>query len=195
MRYNQLIERAINLFDPQEKEKYADEVWNILQSSYAKLGGFKSAANVEELIQKTHLWKLIKRDGHITAVGIYRDMMGRKSIASGTNGSDQGKRDYLMIKSEDLRFHRAWAEVSGPAEKMLARSGAKPIPNTFAGVLTGKDITELNPDGFHYTRRISGEPYEKVIYGFVALTSNDQTRLIAAGIDLHGLPDNIKLNQ
>lgn len=195
MRYNQLIERAINLFDPQDKEKYGDEVWNILQTSYAKLGGFKSAANVEELIQKTHLWKLIKRDGHITAVGIYRDMMGRKSIASGTNGTEQGKRDYLMIKTDDSKFNRAWAEVSGPAEKLLARVGAKPIPNVFAGALTGKDITELNPDGFHYTRRISGDPYEKVIYGFVALSSEDQTRLIAAGINLHNLPANIKLNQ
>jgi hypothetical protein len=193
MRYQQLIERVINLFDPEEKEKYSDEVWNILQSSYAKIGGFKSAANIEELTQKTNLWKLIKRDGVITAVGIYKDSLGRKSIASGTNGSDQGKRDYLMIKNEDMKFKRAWAEVSGPAEKMLIRGGAKPIPNTLAGALTGKDITELNPDGFHYTRRIAGEQHEKAIYGFVALTPEVQQKLVDAGIDLHSLPDNIKM--
>ena len=193
MRYQQLIERVINLFTPEQKAQYADEVWDILQKSYEKVGGFKSAADVDELINQTYLWKLVRRDGRITSVNIYSDKHGRKSIASGTNGSTQGKLDYMKTKDEDLKLGRCWAEVSGPVERMLKKAGATPISNQFAGVLTNKDIVELSPDGYHYTRHIAGELHEKVIYGFVKLSQEAQQTLTNLGVNLQELPPEIQL--
>lgn len=189
-----LIERVVNILDAPTKQKYVDQVWAMLQSSYVKAGGFKSAASPEELIAKTGLWKLITRDGVITALGLYKDQNGRKGIASGTDGSRQGLRDYTMIKTEDTYMNRAWGEVSGAAERAMQKAGAKPIPANLAPLLTRKEILDYNPDGYHYTRLISGHPHEKIMYGTVELTPQQARQLASAGIDIHSLPANIKIS-
>lgn len=190
-----IIERVVNAFDEQEKLKYADQVWDVLQKSYAKLpGGFGTASSLEELIEKSGLWKIIVRSGHVTAVNVYRDQNGRKSIASGTDGSIQGKLDYRMIKSADIKFNRAWGEVSDRAEALMAKLGAKPIPAKLAPILTGKKILSYNPDGVHYTRMIAGEPHEKIMYGVVNITPDLEAQIKANGIELHQLPSNITKN-
>ena len=191
MRANEfLIERVVNAFTAQDKHPYADEVWAILQKSYAAVpGGFGTADSVEELINKSALWKIVRRAGKITAIGIYKDQHGRKSIAAGTDGTAQGKRDYMMIKTADISHGRAWAEVSGAPEAILKRSGALPLPNKFAGILTGKQILELNPDGIHYTREIGGAAHEKAIYGTVDLSPELVAQLTAAGVALHEFPN------
>lgn len=194
MRYTELLEHYVNAFDQDAKSKYADQVWEIMQKSYASQGGFHSAEDVQDLIQKTGMWKLCVRNGHVYCAMLYKDQNGRKSIASGTDGSSLGKRDYFKMKEEDIKFQRAWAEVSGPVEKIMKRSGAEPIPNKFASVLTGKEISELNPDGYHYTREISGHQHEKIIYGFAKLDDEAAVKLRMQGIDLKDLPDNVKVS-
>jgi hypothetical protein len=74
----------------------------------------------------------------------------------------------------------------------MKKMGAKPLSNKFAAALTGKEILELNPDGFHYTRLIQGEPHEKIIYGTINLTPELSKTLAAQGIELHTLPDNFQ---
>lgn len=188
MKITQITEHFVNLNTPAEKEPYKDQVWDILQTSYAKVGGFKSAVSVDELVNTPGLWKLSRRNGKIVAVNLYRDAHGRKSIASGTDGSIEGKQDYFAIKNDDNTFKRAWAEVSGPVERMLANSGVMQIPNKFASVLTGKEILDLDPDGVHYTRLIQGEPHKKIMFGFVKMTPELKQKLDTAGIALHDLP-------
>jgi hypothetical protein len=95
-----------------------------------------------------------------------------------------------MIRGEDIKMRRSWAEVSGAPEAIMKRAGAKPLPNKYAAPLTGKEILEYNPDGIHYTRLIAGEPHEKVIYGYVNVTPDTEAKLQAAGISLQELPDN-----
>ena len=97
-----LLERILNITDATTKQQYADVVWDVLQQSYKNAGGFKSAASVDELISKSGLWKLVTRQGKVTAVFIHRDQLGRKSIASGTNGTKQGLADYKMVRQEDV---------------------------------------------------------------------------------------------
>jgi hypothetical protein len=190
-----LIERVVNLANDESKEKYSAEVWDILTNSYKSIGGFKSARTPEDLIAKSGLWKLITRDGKVTAAFIYRDQFGRKAIAMGTDGTPQGKRDFAMIKDEDVKRERAWSEVSGAMEHIMKKAGAKPIPNKFATALSGKDIISYNPDGFHYTRDIQGHPHEKIIYGVVHLGPEEIQRFEAHGIDLHALPANIRITK
>ena len=187
-----LLERIVNLYDDSDKREYAQAVWDLLQQSYQFIGGFKSAVGIDELIEKTGLWKLVIRDGEITAVGLYRDQYGRKSIASGTNGSYQGKKDFRMIKKDDIKLKRAWAEVSGPVEIIMRKAGAKPIPSKLATLLTNHEILSYDNDGFHYTRLIGGKPVVKIMYGFVNLTKHDIIKFEHEGIDVQHLPDNLK---
>jgi len=192
-----LAERVINLWTPEQKAEYADIVWDMFNKSYQKVGGFKSAAAVEELIDTPGLWKLVQRGDKITALGIYKlvaKTKNLKGIASATEteldpekniyvATRQGKKDLMMVKHEDITFSRAWVEISGPAEKLMLRMGAKPVPNKFAEFLTGKKVLDLNPDGFHYTRLIQGEPHEKLILGFVNLSPEGITQLRSMGLD------------
>jgi hypothetical protein len=176
-----LIETYINAIRPADKQKYAEQVWDILQASYASLpGGFATAATVDELIEKSWLWKLVKRDGKIVAVQIYKDQYGRKSIAGGTDGSPTGKAELNKIVMDDIKLNRSWAEVSGAPEHIITKLGGQPLPNTLAAMLTGKEILELNPDGYHYTRLIAGKPYEKIIFGTVNLPSGVMSKIEAS---------------
>ena len=189
-----LTERVVNAFDAAQKAKYADKVWDMLQTAYKDIGGFGSAASVEELLNTPGLWKLVVRDGEVTAVNIYRDAQGRKSIASATNQSLQGIKDYKMIKGADVKYRRAWAEVSRTPAAILKKFGATPIPSKYAQLLTGKHIMDYNPDGVHYTRLIAGEPHEKIMYGVVKMSPDMVEKFKAAGIDIHSLPDNFDID-
>lgn len=175
------------MFTPAEKEKWAGEVWDILNKSYAEIGGFQSASSVGELIADSHLWKLVTRDGKITAVTINKDRFGRKLIAIGTDGTAQGKKDFQLIGSEDVRLGRSWAELSGKAESAMKKLGAKPIPSRFAELLTGKKVLSYSDDGFHYTRFIAGVPKEKIIYGVIEVTPELKAAMQEQGIALHDL--------
>jgi hypothetical protein len=200
-----LTERILNLWSPEQKAKYADVVWDTLNRSYQKVGGFKSAANIEELIDTPGLWKLVQRGDTITALGIYKPVEktnNMKSIAAATEteldpekniyvATTQGKKDLMMIKSEDIRLNRSWVEVSGPAEKLMLKMGAKPVPNKFAEFLTGKKVLDLNSDGFHYTRLIQGEPHEKLIAGFINLSPEGEAQLRSMGLDPKEIPGNM----
>ncbi len=190
-----LTEHFVNLITPAEKAPFKDQVWDILQTAYAGIGGFKGAENAEELASTPGLWKLSRRNGKIVTVAVYKDVHGRKSIASGTDGSIEGRRDFHNIKNADLNMKRMWVEASGAIEHILKKSNAKTIPNRFAGILTGKEILNLNPDGVHYTRLIAGHPYEKIIFGTVDASPELQQLLIKHGFPLHELPDNIRLVQ
>jgi hypothetical protein len=183
MRYHQLVERFVNLLDTGSKRKYADQVWSMLQTTYAKMGGYKGAASAEELVTQPGIWKLVRRGDRITALVLYRDQQGRKSVASATDRTPQGLQDLMMIKSEDLRQQRAWGEVSGRMEQIMLDLGGQPLSNKLAATLTQKKIISLNPDGVHYTRLISGEPHEKIIIGFPKIDS-DIARELAA---VHGV--------
>ncbi len=181
MRFKEfLIETYINVIRPKDKQKYASQVWDILQNSYASLpGGFATAATIDELIEKSWMWKLVKKDDKIVAVQIYKDQYGRKGIAGGTDGSSTGKAELNKIVISDIKLNRSWAEVSGAPEHIMTKFGASPIPNILAAKLTGKEILSLNDDGFHYTRLIAGKPYEKIIFGTVNLPDDITDNIIS----------------
>jgi hypothetical protein len=170
---NLLLERFVNLHTPEQMNKYIDVIWDILEKSYAPIGGFKSAKNKEDLIDKSGLMKLVTKDGRVVAVKIYKSELGRKSIAGGTDGSDEGKKWFMKICEEDIKLNRAWGEVSGKMEHIMLKRGAVPIPSSMAGRILGKPILSYDPDGYHYTREIMGEPHTKVMVG-------DINKLLAA---------------
>lgn len=91
-----LTEKFINLIgekDIEKKREYADRVWDILQRSYAKIGGIKGSGfkSKEDMIKNIPFWKIMKSNGKVIAVKLYKDKNGRKSVAGGTDGSKEAK--------------------------------------------------------------------------------------------------------
>ena len=174
-----LLEHYITLFNDNDddyvkKEQYLDEVWVILQKSYKNIGGIASMSSPDDLLSDKLIWKLVIRGGKVIACNIYKGSgNSRKLVAGGTDGSPEGKEDfYKMCREEVKRLERnSWGEVSGAMEGVfLFKLGATPIPADVArNVLKdrGKDILSVSNDGFHYTRKIGGKSYEKIMFGNV----------------------------
>lgn len=114
---------SVGLNDSHEKYRkmYRDQIIEIISKSYESIGGYESKPSgssserkaISDNIDKC-LIKIVVRDGKVTAVNLYKDdAYGRKSVAAATNGTEQGKKDFKMIKSEDIKQERAYGEVSG----------------------------------------------------------------------------------
>lgn len=117
MRAEQLNERFLNAIKGQDKseairEKYKDEVFQILQRTYAKIGGIKGNGfgSPDDMVVKIPFWKVATRNGEAKAVAMYKDKNGRKLVASGTDGSPEGIKLAMEIMRNDLQ--RAYGEKS-----------------------------------------------------------------------------------
>jgi hypothetical protein len=160
-----LSERFLNLFKREEIEPYIDVIWDMMERTYEPIGGFKSARSKEDLLNKTFFAKLVRRNNKIVAAALYKDKYGRKAIAKGSDGSSEGIAAVKEIYRDDVKFDRSWGEFFGKPESLLLQYGGVPIPNSLAGEILGKPILKLNPNGYHYTRMIDGEPHEKILIG------------------------------
>jgi hypothetical protein len=169
---------SIGLKDDHEihREVHRKEIHDMIQKAYSHpdIGGYggQKTGSKEESDSIHHdithsIIKAHKRDGKISAVNLYKKSHGRKSIASATDGTDQGKKDWMKTKLEDHEQKRAWGEVSGKAEHLQKKLGVPVIPANKVGKLLGKDV-ETHQDGEHYDRKIGGHKHTKVAMGHVA---------------------------
>lgn len=188
-----LVERFANLFivDRNDREKYVDQVWDILQKSYEKIGGIKGNGfgSKEDMIEKIPFWKLGMDKGTVRAVGMYKDKGGRKSVAVGTDGSPRGKELAADMMKNDLK--RSYGEKSkaalGLVMKLYPFDVIEPFLQTPAQVikLGVKNIipvskiskSDLPKDGqktlekfpeladYAYIREIGGEKIFKIMLG------------------------------
>lgn len=122
-RPNPLTEGFANLLPQHEAEKrqHADEVWDMLQKSYAKVGGIQGNgfASKEDMIKSIPFWKVGKSMGKVKSVSLYKDKHGRKRVAVATDGSDEGKRRLGEMVAKD--YDRSYGEMSGPALRFTKR--------------------------------------------------------------------------
>lgn len=122
---NRLLERFINLIgDHKDKAKHADEVMDVLQKSYAKIGGIHGSGftSKEDMIRNIPFWKIKKHDNKIVSVAMYKDKSGRKGVAYGTDGSEHGKVGLGDIMKNDMKQKRSYSELSGAALSFLKRN-------------------------------------------------------------------------
>lgn len=173
-----LFEHYVTLFDSDsdmtKKEEYLDQVWSILQDAYAAIGGIANIDEKEELLDEDFIWKLVTKNKKVLAVQLYkRKGGGRKIFVGGCLPTEDGKKAFYNLASEDVkRLERdAWAEVSGSMEGVyLFKLHATPIPAEKAAKILGdmgKKIISISNDGFHYTRKIGGKSFEKIMFGNV----------------------------
>ena len=153
------------------REKHRQEIHDMIRNAYASIDGYAgqpsgSAAEsnaIHDDISKS-LIKATVRNGKVTAVNLYKPQHGRKSIASATDGTQQGKQDFMRTKIEDHELKRAWGEISGKMTHIHAKIGTPDIPASRAKELLNKDVT-AHPDGVHYDRAIGGHMHTKKMVG------------------------------
>lgn len=175
----------------EDREKWVDQVWEILQKSYAPIGGIKGSgfSSKQGMIDNIPFWKIYTKNGRVVAASFFKDKNGRKSVAIATDGSDLGKKIVGEMFKSALKV--SYGEKSGPAlatlmknvewdvlrkflisPKQMARlSRDEIIPLNEFGVknLSDKDrktydrFPQLRP--FFYVREIGGSMHLKVSIG------------------------------
>jgi hypothetical protein len=97
----------------ENKKKWADRVWGMLQRAYEDIGGIKGSGflNKEDMIDNIPFWKIFHRGEHLIAVVMYKDARGRKLVATGTDRSQQSKKILSNIFKEALKV--SYGEYSG----------------------------------------------------------------------------------
>lgn len=196
-----ISERFINAVGNDEtaldvKLKYRDQVWDLLQTSYANIGGIKGSGfgSKEEMVVKLPMWKIIAKDGKVHAVVLYKDKGGRKSVAMGSDGSDYAKKNIANFLQTD--FKRSFGEKSKGALGSLLKAVPWNVLEPFvlkpkeAEKALGKptvpvkgiDFKELpadaqitlkkNPEliNYAYLRDLNGKPTFKVLIGTTGKT-------------------------
>lgn len=188
-----LTERYKNAIGPDDplKQQYAIHVWELLQRSYAKIGGIKGSGfeSPEDMIRKIPFWKMAVNNGTVEAVILYKDKGGRKSVAVGSTGSDYARRKLTDMIKNDIQ--RAFGEKSkgalGFALKMFPPDIIEPYMLNPAQVqqITGEPVTPLAmldrsewPEDARLT--IAKFPYVKK-YGYVREIGGAPTFKVAIG--------------
>jgi len=152
------------------REKHRKEIFDILKSSYSKIGGYSGLGHKPEDEHKAihadisnSMIKAVRRNGKIVAVSLYRDQHGRKTLALGTDGSAEGKDAIMKIMDEDNKQKRSWGEVSGAVEHLQTKIGVPRIPSELAGILIRKPHRVVGPHSIE--RTIGGTKHTKTLMG------------------------------
>lgn len=140
-------ERYVNAvgFDPETqkvKQRYLDQVWDILQQSYAPIGGIKGKGfeSPEDMLNLP-MWKMGIRDGRVRAVIMYKDKNGRKSVAVGTDGSEEGQWFVNDIFKNELS--RSYGEKSKAALGKMMKTYPFDVLEPF--LVSPDRVAEMNP--------------------------------------------------
>ena len=163
--------------DNELRNKHSDEIHQMLHKAYSQLPdgyrGLGSGTKEEhdsiqsDIHNPEHIIKMHRRGDKITHVSLYKKTKyGRKLFATASDGSLQGKKDYVQNSKEDNRMkdRHSYAEVSGKPEAIARKMGTPVVPNHKAKEILGKEV-ELHPDGEYYTRSLGGTPHKKVMIG------------------------------
>lgn len=185
-------ERFVNALpkDDEIKAKHADKAWELLQKSYAPIGGIKGKGfNSKDDMMKIPFWKMIVQNGELKGIVFYKDKGGRKSVAVGTDGSDYAKAKVADIMKNDVK--RSYGEKSkaalGTMMKQLPWDVLQQFtktPEEAAKILKKDDVVgvrkykgEMPKDAeqtlqkypelkdYAYIRDIGGVPTFKVMFG------------------------------
>lgn len=164
-----ITEHFLTLTKKEDMKKYGEEVWDILQKSYAYIGGIAGINSIDDLIEDTDLWKLVRRDNKITAIKAYKlKNGGRKSNCGGTDGTIQGKKDIMKIYQEDglMKDRHQYGEYSGKAVSTVLRTGGIPVPAAIAQSILEPKKIEICQDGWFYIRKLGdGKSHHKLMVG------------------------------
>lgn len=144
-----ILESYKNLFTAADKQKYADEAYAQVISSYKAVGGIHGSgfSSAEDFVKNIPFWKLAIKDGKIIAGAYYKDKGGRKRIAVSCDGTKEGKAALAKTMIDDLTRERSYGEVSGPSLSFLIKT-------------IGYDQVKKYAIPFESVPKVLGEPIE-----------------------------------
>lgn len=184
--YRQMNEVFHNFLpsDTQKKTTHSQEIFDMLQKSYSGQGGLKGSgfSSPEDMVKSIPMWKVAKHDGKVVAAALYKDAGGRKRVAMGSDGSDEGKTHAANMMGTDLKQNRAHMEVSGKSLSFLKKNAdIKPHLHSFdsaekfhagRGETVGRPTDDDNEVKRHpefkdhfYTRMLGGQSHTKLMLG------------------------------
>ena len=174
-----------------DRKPWLDQAWNIIQSSYASIGGIKGSGfqSKEDLLTQIPFWKLYTRGDHLLAANFYKDKNGRKVVASASDGTLDGKRAIQDMLKSSLNI--AYGERSGGSLGLMMKTIPWHILRHFLLTrqeleqLTGEKTYEVTPElktrltsgdqrlwnrftqlhDYFYIRELGGELHMKVAIG------------------------------
>jgi len=178
-----------------DREKIVDRVWDILQSSYAKIGGIHGSGfkTKEDMIENIPFWKVYETNGKVLVVAMYKDKGGRKAVAYVTDGSMQAKKILSDVFKSELKI--SWGEKSKGALVMMMKSAPFEVIEPY--LITPSEVSHIIHDNtvivptqeyvndnldkadqavynrlkilrnYFYVRIIGGQPHLKVAMGSV----------------------------
>ena len=190
---NQIMEFGTDAVS--KKRKYAQRLWNMIQSKYAYIGGCKSFDSINgddgftDFLNGKYIWRIYfgENANDILGIVVYKPTkFGRKRICS--TGVD--KESYLKLIDDDLKdYNHVYGEVSGKSEKFMSKQPKTTWVNNrqVSSFLPNKQIdlnqypnadsnekVPYNKDK-HYYRLINGERHRKAMFGN-PLIPNTQNR-------------------
>lgn len=178
MARKRICERYVTLIgDDAMKAELLPEVSEIIERSYAKIGGpSQLEGDYGRLLGPKYMWKLVRRPpGRVTACVIYKAAGGGRKISiAASDGTERGKADLYSILREDAKQldRHAWGEFSGAIEHIatdpkygiefpiIGQRQAKEVLRYL-----GKEVDSLDPDGVHYVRQVHGSGHRKAMMG------------------------------
>lgn len=190
---NYILGSHIYVTDRESREAMADDIFEILNTAYDEIGGFKSFKDMERFINDSYLWYITydgpQSDGpldinKILAVSVFRKSHGLKMVGMAANrfpGFSRNSEQRTEVKNkaraaiqEHIRFvaSRGWAEVSDRLEvlfqKALPWSKYSIMPEDLIEHNIFKNVS-IDIDGVHYYRpiRTGEEPIRKIAYGTI----------------------------
>jgi hypothetical protein len=174
MRIQELLETIDNLIgSDSRKEKYIDQVWDILQKSYASQGGLKGKGfgSKQEMLERIPFWKIFRRGDRVKVVLLYKDKGGRKRVATGTDGDKTDSIPMLakMIR-DDFLSGRAYGEVSGKMLNFIMKQFSDEELDSIA--IPAKQAKRIDPgielipgEKYKYNQDINGQIISKLMLG------------------------------
>jgi len=160
------ILKVLTMNNLERKEKYIDDVWDILVFSYKNVEGGLHFESKEHLIKTTSEWQVITYGKTVTGVLIFKIKQGMKIVALGASeeNREMAKKQLGEVLKKALKY--SWIEVSGQVEKFINKIGCKKkiMSAINAKKILNKKVTILE-DGIHYAREIMNIVKVKVVYG------------------------------
>lgn len=162
------------ILDNEEKAPWNEQVWRMLEDSYANHGGLKSYSSYKDFLKKDHNFIIVLSEkNELLACATYRVLgQGFKMSAIGCVQDEIGKlalQEIVKHNITNLNLHY-WAEVSGAIEHYFKKHNGYPMPNTMASEILGVPADRIklcDEDKVHYERIIGpdGDWYVKMIFG------------------------------
>ena len=118
----------IEMIDKGERKQVADNLWVLVQNSYAKLGGHPSIPNVDSIFKgDTYYWEGIDNDKDPEADGVLfgKKRNGIKISGMGHDGERYSKDQLIQKLSAQLKKKGYWIEASDAVEKIMYKNGVK----------------------------------------------------------------------